>query len=186
MGDKSATNLIDAIEKAKTTTLPRFLYSLGIREVGEATAANLANHFKTLDKLQAASLEDLIEVNDVGEVVADHVLKFFADERNIGIIRELLEQGLNWPEIEEIAADEQPLKDQTFVLTGTMTAMGRNEAKAVLQTLGAKVSGSVSAKTHYLIAGDKAGSKLTKAQDLGVSVMTEQDMLELFEKHGAN
>ena len=186
MGDKSATNLIDAIEKAKTTTLPRFLYSLGIREVGEATAANLANHFKTLDKLQAASLEDLIEVNDVGEVVADHVLKFFADERNIGIIRELLEQGLNWPEIEEIAADEQPLKDQTFVLTGTMTAMGRNEAKAVLQTLGAKVSGSVSAKTHYLIAGDKAGSKLTKAQDLGVSVMTEQNMLELFEKHGAN
>ena len=134
MGDKSANNLIAAIEKSKTTTLPRFLYSLGIREVGEATAANLANHFKTLDKVQAATLEDLIEVNDVGEVVAEHVLKFFKEERNQNIVRELLEHGLNWPEIEDIADDAQPLKDQTFVLTGTMSAMGRNEAKAIRTT----------------------------------------------------
>lgn len=186
MGDKSANNLIAAIEKSKTTTLPRFLYSLGIREVGEATAANLANHFKTLDKVQAATLEDLIEVNDVGEVVAEHVLKFFEEERNQNIVRELLEHGLNWPEIEDIADDAQPLKDQTFVLTGTMSAMGRNEAKAVLQKLGAKVSGSVSAKTHFLVAGEKAGSKLTKAQDLGVEVMTEDDMLALFAKYDAS
>lgn len=184
MGDKSATNLIQAIEKAKTTTLPRFLYSLGIREVGEATAANLANHFKSLDQIEAATLEQLVEVNDVGEVVAGHVLHFFQEEHNRDIVAQLVELGLNWPEIQEVAADEQPLKDQTFVLTGTMSAMGRNEAKAVLQSLGAKVSGSVSAKTHFLIAGDKAGSKLTKAQDLGVSVMTEQDMLDLFAQHG--
>lgn len=184
MGDKSATNLIAAIERAKTTTLPRFLYSLGIREVGEATAANLANHFKTLENIEAATLEQLVQVNDVGEIVAGHVVNFFGEQHNRDILTQLVELGINWPEIQEVAADEQPLKEQTFVLTGTMTAMGRSEAKAVLQSLGAKVSGSVSAKTHFLIAGDKAGSKLTKAQGLGVAVMTEQDMLDLFQQHG--
>lgn len=186
MGDKSATKLIESLEKAKTTTLARFLYSLGIREVGEATAANLANHFKTLEQVQSADQEELVAVNDVGEIVAGHVRRFFQDERNQEIVATLMELGVNWPNIEEAADDAQPLKDKTFVLTGTMSAMGRSEAKVVLQNLGAKVSGSISAKTHFLIAGEKAGSKLTKALDLGVTVMTEDDMLALFAEHGAN
>ncbi|BDX06004.1 NAD-dependent DNA ligase LigA [Planctobacterium marinum] len=186
MGEKSANNIINALEKSKQTSLPRFLYALGIREVGEATAANLANHFKTIEAVMQATLEQLVEVNDVGEVVASHVLHFFKEEHNQTVISELRELGVKWPDIEEKSQDTQPLLDKTFVLTGTLTAMGRNEAKAVLQNLGAKVSGSVSAKTDYLIAGDKAGSKLTKAQELGVAVMTEEDMLNLFAQHNAS
>lgn len=180
MGEKSAVNLINALEAAKETTLPKFLYALGIREVGEATAANLANHFKTINVLAEASLEALQEVNDVGVVVAEHVYNFFHEQHNLEVIEKLVEQGLHWPEIVSKNEDEQPLMGKTFVLTGTLTAMGRNEAKAKLQELGAKVSGSVSAKTDYLVAGEKAGSKLTKAQELGVAVMTEEEMLALF------
>lgn len=183
MGEKSATNIINALEKAKQTSLPRFLYSLGIREVGEATAANLANHFKTLDAVMDATLEQLIEVNDVGEVVATHVRHFFAEEHNQTVIEQLQALGVNWPDIEDKSDTAQPLQDKTFVLTGTLSAMGRNEAKAILQNLGAKVSGSVSAKTDYLVAGEKAGSKLTKAQELGVTVMTEEEMLALFAQY---
>lgn len=184
MGEKSAINVINAIEKAKQTTLPRFLFALGIREVGEATAANLALHFKTLKHIQQADLEALIAVNDVGDVVARHIKHFFEVEHNLEVVQALLDHGISWPEIEDRAEDELPLKDQTFVLTGTLNVMGRNEAKAILQGLGAKVSGSVSAKTHYLVAGEKAGSKLTKAQDLGVAVMTEEQMIALFSEHG--
>ncbi|MCC2607316.1 NAD-dependent DNA ligase LigA [Planctobacterium marinum] len=183
MGEKSATNIINALDKAKQTTLPRFLYSLGIREVGEATAANLANHFKTLDAVMNATLEQLVEVNDVGEVVAAHVRHFFAEEHNQTVIAQLQELGVNWPDIEDKSGTAQPLLNKTFVLTGTLSAMGRNEAKVVLQNLGAKVSGSVSAKTDYLVAGEKAGSKLTKAQELGVTVMTEDEMLALFAQY---
>lgn len=183
MGPKSAENLVAALEKAKQTTLAKFLYSLGIREVGEATAQNLANHYKTLEALQNASIEGLQDVSDVGEVVAKHVYYFFKEEHNQTVIEALIAAGLHWPAIEEKSQDEMPLDGLTYVLTGTLNQMGRSEAKAKLQALGAKVSGSISAKTHALIAGEKAGSKLTKAQDLGVEVLTEDDMLALFAKY---
>ena len=183
MGPKSAENLVAALEKAKQTTLAKFLYSLGIREVGEATAQNLANHYKTLDALQNASIEGLQDVSDVGEIVAKHVYYFFKEEHNQEVIDALIAAGLQWPDIEEKSQDEMPLDGLTYVLTGTLNQMGRSEAKAKLQALGAKVSGSVSAKTHALVAGEKAGSKLTKAQDLGIEVLTEDDMLALFAKY---
>lgn len=185
MGDKSAQNLVNALEKAKQTTLAKFLYALGIREVGEATANNLALHFKSLDAVRNANYEQLIEVSDIGKVVAEHIVAFFAEAHNQTVIQALLDAGINWPKIESLNADEQPLKDQTYVLTGTLSTMGRNDAKAHLQALGAKVTGSVSAKTHYLVAGESAGSKLTKAQDLGVSILTEDDLVQLLQAHGA-
>lgn len=178
MGKKSAENLIQSLLKARETTLAKFIYALGIREVGETTAANLAQHFLTLDAIQAASLDDLLGVSDVGAIVAKNILNFFEQPLNVELVSTLA-NILTWPVIEVKSHDEQPLLDQTFVLTGTLTTMGRNDAKAALQALGAKVSGSVSAKTHYLVAGDKAGSKLTKAQDLGVNVLTEDDLVEL-------
>lgn len=183
MGPKSAENLVAALEKAKQTTLAKFLYSLGIREVGEATAQNLANHYKTLDALQNASIEGLQDVSDVGEIVAKHVYYFFKEEHNQEVIDALIAAGLHWPDIAEKSQDEMPLDGLTYVLTGTLNQMGRSEAKAKLQALGAKVSGSVSAKTHALVAGEKAGSKLTKAQDLGIEILTEDDMLALFAKY---
>lgn len=183
MGPKSAENLVSALEKAKQTTLAKFLYSLGIREVGEATAQNLANHYKTLDALQNASIEGLQDVSDVGEIVAKHVYYFFKEAHNQAVIDALLAAGLHWPDIEHKSQDEMPLEGLTYVLTGTLSQMGRSEAKAKLQALGAKVSGSVSAKTHALVAGEKAGSKLTKAQDLGIEVLTEDDMLALFAQY---
>jgi DNA ligase (NAD+) len=183
MGPKSAENLVNALQAAKTTTFAKFLYALGIREVGEATAANLAKHYKTLDNLMNASIEGLQDVSDIGEVVAKHVYYFFKEAHNQAVITALLEVGLSWPAIEEKSADQQPLAGLTYVLTGTLTQMGRSEAKAKLESLGAKVSGSVSAKSHALIAGEKAGSKLTKAQELGIQILTEQDMLDLFAEH---
>ncbi|REL29965.1 NAD-dependent DNA ligase LigA [Thalassotalea euphylliae] len=185
MGKKSAEKLVASLETAKKTTLAKFIYALGIREVGEATAANLANHYLTLDAVQQANRESLQSVSDVGEVVANNIATFFAQETNLAVIEKLLNAGVTWPALAVKSADEQPLTDQTFVLTGTLSQMGRNEAKAKLQALGAKVSGSVSAKTHYLVAGEKAGSKLTKAQDLGVTVLTEQDLVDLLSKHEA-
>jgi DNA ligase (NAD+) len=183
-GSKSAVNLVKAIESAKTTTLPKFIYALGIREVGEATANNLALHFLTLSALAQASVEELLTVNDVGEVVANHIRQFFANEANLKVLAGCLDEGVNWPEIELPDADAQPLAGQTCVLTGTLAQMGRAEAKAILQTLGAKVSGSVSAKTDFLVAGEKAGSKLSKATSLGVAVWDEAKMLAFFAEHG--
>ena len=182
MGQKSADNLVKAIAKARETTLPKFIYALGIREVGETTAANLAQHFRSFEVIKNASEESLQEVDDVGAIVAKNIVKFFAQVHNVEVV-EKLEALMSWPAIEVKSEDEQPLAGLTYVLTGTLSQMGRSEAKAVLQSLGAKVSGSVSAKTHCLIAGEKAGSKLTKAQDLGVKVMTEDDMLALFKEH---
>jgi DNA ligase (NAD+) len=182
MGKKSAENLITALDKAKETTLAKFIYGLGIREVGEATAANLANHFLTLTAIQAASFEALKEVSDVGDVVAKNIVNFFKECHNAEVVSALSEI-MTWPDIVEKSADKQPLAEQTFVLTGTLTQMGRSEAKAALQSLGAKVSGSVSAKTHFLVAGEKSGSKLTKAQDLGVEILTEEDLIALLEQH---
>jgi DNA ligase (NAD+) len=182
MGKKSAENLITALDKAKETTLAKFIYGLGIREVGEATAANLANHFFTLAAIQSASFEALKAVSDVGDVVAKNIVNFFKESHNVEVVSALSEI-MAWPDIVEKSADKQPLAEQTFVLTGTLTQMGRSEAKAALQSLGAKVSGSVSAKTHFLVAGDKSGSKLTKAQDLGVAILTEEDLIALLEQH---
>ena len=178
MGQKSADNLIKGLESAKSTTLAKFVYALGIREVGETTAANLAQYFRTFAAIKAANDEQLQQVPDVGVIVAKNIVNFFAQAHNLEVVEEL-EAIMSWPDIEVKSDDELPLKDQTFVLTGTLSKMGRNEAKAALQALGAKVSGSVSAKTHYLVAGEKAGSKLVKAQDLGVSVLTEDEMIAL-------
>ena len=177
MGTKSAENALASLEKAKNTTLARFIFALGIREVGEATALNLANHFKTLEALQNADLEALQQVADVGEVVANRILAFWHEPHNVAVVNDLIAQGVHWETVETKEVTENRFKGKTVVLTGTLTQMGRNEAKALLQEMGAKVSGSVSAKTDFVIAGDAAGSKLTKAQELGVTVLTEEEFL---------
>lgn len=177
MGAKSAENALTSLEKAKYTTLARFIFALGIREVGEATALNLANHFKTLEALQNADLEALQQVPDVGEVVANRILAFWHEPHNVAVVNDLIAQGVHWETVETKEVAENRFKGKTVVLTGTLTQMGRNEAKALLQDMGAKVSGSVSAKTDFVIAGDAAGSKLTKAQELGVTVLTEEEFL---------
>lgn len=177
MGTKSAENALASLEKAKNTTLARFIFALGIREVGEATALNLANHFKTLEALQNADLEALQQVPDVGEVVANRILAFWHEPHNVAVVNDLIAQGVRWETVETKEVTENRFKGKTVVLTGTLTQMGRNEAKALLQDMGAKVSGSVSAKTDFVIAGDAAGSKLTKAQELGVTVLTEEEFL---------
>ena len=177
MGTKSAENALASLEKAKNTTLARFIFALGIREVGEATALNLANHFKTLEALQNADLEALQQVPDVGEVVANRILAFWHEPHNVAVVNDLIAQGVHWETVETKEVTENRFKGKTVVLTGTLTQMGRNEAKALLQDMGAKVSGSVSAKTDFVIAGDAAGSKLTKAQELGVTILTEEEFL---------
>lgn len=182
MGPKSAQNVVNALTKAKETTLPRFLYSLGIREVGEATALNLAQHFLTLEAIMQASVEQLIEVQDVGAIVANHVKAFFDQERNQQVITRLRDLGVHWPDLaakSDADAAAQPLAGKTVVLTGSLTQLSRNDAKAALQALGAKVAGSVSKNTDIVFAGEAAGSKLVKAQELGVEVRTEQDLLDL-------
>ena len=177
MGAKSAENALASLEKAKHTTLARFIFALGIREVGEATALNLANYFKTLEALQNADLEALQQVPDVGEVVANRILAFWHEPHNVAVVNDLIAQGVHWETVETKEVTENRFKGKTVVLTGTLAQMGRNEAKALLQDMGAKVSGSVSAKTDFVIAGDAAGSKLTKAQELGVTVLTEEEFL---------
>ena len=178
MGAKSAENALNSLEKSKSTTLARFIFALGIREVGEATALNLANHFKTLDALKAADLEELQQVPDVGEVVANRIFVFWREAHNVAVVDDLIAQGVHWETVEVKEASENLFKDKTVVLTGTLTQMGRNEAKALLQQLGAKVSGSVSSKTDFLISGDAAGSKLAKAQELNITVLTEEEFLD--------
>ena len=181
MAPKSANNLLAALERSKRTTLPRFIYALGIQEVGESTANSLAMYFKDLDTLRTAEEETLQQVADVGPIVAGKIARFFAQDVNNRVIDELLASGVDWEEIAS-QTDPQVLAGQTFVLTGTMSTLTRNEAKARLQALGAKVSGSVSSKTTAVVAGDAAGSKLTKAQSLNIPVMTEADLVELLEK----
>ncbi|MCE9686907.1 NAD-dependent DNA ligase LigA [Shewanella sp. AS16] len=179
MGMKSATKLVAAIETAKSTTLAKFLYALGIREVGEATAANLAAHFASLEKIREAKVEQLIEVEDVGAIVAQHVAHFFAQPHNLEVVDKLIAAGVHWPAIEAPAEDKLILKGQTWVLTGTLTRLNRNDAKAQLQALGAKVAGSVSKNTDCLVAGEAAGSKLAKAQELGIKILDEDALLAL-------
>ena len=177
MGEKSATNLVNALEKAKQTTLARFIYALGIREVGEATAANVANHFGTLQALQDADQAALEAVNDVGPIVAKHIHTFFRQPHNLETLHALIEAGITWQE-SEVTQGPTPLEGQTWVLTGAMESMTRDEGKARLQALGAKVAGSVSKKTTCLVAGEAAGSKLTKAEQLGVEVIDEATFIE--------
>lgn len=184
MAEKSASNLVASLEAARETTFARFLYALGIREVGEATASNLANYFGSLDKLLAASKDTLQDVDDVGEVVANHIYHFVNESHNRDIINALVDAGVHWPDVIVPDSAEQPLDGQTCVLTGTLSVMGRNDAKALLQQLGAKVAGSVSAKTDFLVAGEKAGSKLTKAQQLNVDVWDEEKLITELTKHG--
>ncbi len=178
MGDKSATNLLAAIEKSKATTLPKFLFALGIREVGEATARSLALHYGTLEAIESADEEALQNVADVGPIVAAHIRAFFHQSHNIEVIDKLLKAGIHWPVVEAPRADAQPLLGQTYVLTGTLSTLTRSDAKARLQALGAKVSGSVSKKTNYLVAGADAGSKLAKAEQLGVDILSEEELLQ--------
>ena len=176
MAEKSALNLLEALEKSKTTTLGRFLFSLGIRHVGEATAKELARHFGQLDAVMAASEDALLQVADVGPVVAHSIRTFFDQVHHREVVQALRDAGLNWPEGEALAPTEMPLAGITVVLTGTLQSMGRDEAKEKLEALGAKVAGSVSKKTHYVVAGAEAGSKLDKAQALGVPVLGDEGL----------
>ena len=180
MGEKSAVNLVNALESAKQTTFSRFLFSLGIREAGEATTRSLASHFLTLEALKMADEEALIEIEDVGPIVAHHIVTFFHQAHNQQVIERLLAAGIDWPQEQRIAEDSL-LSDKTVVLTGTLEHMSRSEAKEKLLALGAKVAGSVSAKTDYVVAGRDAGSKLTKAEKLGITVMNEFEMIAWFE-----
>lgn len=181
MAEKSAQNLLDSLEKSKTTTLARFIYGLGIRHVGETTAKDLARHFGNLDALMAADEATLLQVNDVGPVVSASIQHFFAEPHNRDIIAKLRAAGLHWPEQETPLHQPAalPLSGKTFVLTGTLPTLGREQAKDMLEAAGAKVSGSVSKKTSYVVAGSEAGSKLEKAQELGIPVLDEAGMLAL-------
>lgn len=189
MAEKSASKLLVALENSKSTTLGRFLYSLGIREVGVTTAQNLADHFGFLQRIQDADEATLLAVPDVGEIVAKHLLSFFSEPHNQTIIEQLIKAGLSWVESEPVSADEAaelPLAGQVYVITGTLSEMGRDDAKSYLQALGAKVTGSVSAKTDCLLAGEKAGSKLTKAEGLGIEVLDEAGFIEMLRHHGVD
>ena len=180
MGEKSAKNLLAALEQSKKTTFNRFIYALGIREIGEASARVLAQHFPDIKALQSATVDELMTLNDIGPVGASYVVHFFAQPHNLDVINRLLELGIHWPKSEKKPVNqEHPLFGKTVVLTGTLTSMGREEAKAKLLALGTKVSGSISAKTDYLIAGSEAGSKLTKATDLGVAVLDEEQFIQM-------
>lgn len=185
MADKSAQKLVKAIEKSKATTLPRFIFALGIRDVGEVTATTLANYFGSIDKLMRASHDELQAIRDIGPIVADRVVQFFANEANRESVNELIDAGIHWPAIEIVDQEGLPLSGQTFVLTGTLETLTRDEAGEKLQRLGAKVTDSVSKKTSVVVAGPGAGSKLKKAQDLGVEVWDEQKLLALLNEHGA-
>jgi len=173
MGPKSAENIVSALQKSKLTTLARFLFALGVRDVGEATAAALAVHFGTLEQLLGADLETVQKVPDIGPVIARHVVEFFAEPKNYDVVERLQSAGLHWPQVEISAEGEQPLAGLTFVLTGTLDTLQREEAEDALRALGAKAVGSASKKTSYLVAGRDAGSKLRRAKELGIKVLDE-------------
>ena len=183
MAEKSASNVINSIEKSKQTTLAKFLYGLGIREAGENTSMNLANEFLDLENIIKADQEQLEAIDDIGPIVAAHVVAFFANEENIKVIRELQELGVEWPKIEKTHSSDLPLTGQKWVLTGTLSQMKRNDAKQRLQALGAKVSGSVSKNTTKVVAGESAGSKLTKADELKIPVIDEQTFIDFIAQY---
>jgi DNA ligase (NAD+) len=181
MAEKSANNLLVNLHKSKTTTLPRFLYALGIRQVGETTAKDLAKHFGALDRIASASIEQLLEVPDVGPIVAQSIRTFFDQPHNAEVLAQLRESGVHWSEHDGAASTTgpQPLTNLTFVLTGALPVWSRDEAKALIEAAGGKVSGSVSKKTSYVVAGEEAGSKLDKARELGVTVLDEAGLRSL-------
>jgi DNA ligase (NAD+) len=179
MGAKSAANLIEAIERSRTTTLPRFLFSLGIPNVGEATALALAHHFLTLEHIQAANVEAIMEVPDVGPVVAASIRAFFDEPRNRNEVQALLAGGIHWPALTAARSAHQPLAGKTIVLTGTLPTLSRTEAETLIRQAGGKVTSSVTKKTDYVLAGDNAGSKLNRAQELNVPMISEADLLAL-------
>jgi DNA ligase (NAD+) len=180
MADKSAANLVAALDKSKHTTLPRFLYALGIRHVGEATAKDLSRHFGAIHRVMDASVEQLLEVNDVGPVVAQSIHTFFAQPHHREVVEQLRAAGIAWDEHDGTARPEAlPLAGLSVVLTGTLPTLTRDEAKVLLEAAGAKVAGSVSKKTAYVVAGDEAGSKLDKARELGVPVLDEAGLRAL-------
>ncbi len=183
MGEKSADNILAALETSKKTTLAKFIYALGIREVGESTARNFAKHFGAFEAFAAADELNLQQVTDVGPVVAHFAYEFFQQENNRQAIEQLKAAGIHWPD-EVATATDAPLLGLTYVLTGSLEIFSRDDAKAHLLALGAKVSGSVSAKTDYVVAGPGAGSKLQKAEELGIKVLTEEDLLALLKQHG--
>ena len=183
MGDKSAANIVAAIDKSKQTALPRFLFALGIREVGEATALQLATHFGILEKIIAADLDSLLQVSDVGPIMAEHIQVFFTNKKNVALIERLQSSGVTWPIIEPSQDDSsKPLLGEIYVLTGGLEQMSRNEAKAKLISLGAKVVGSVSKNTSCVVAGPGAGSKLTKAEELGIKILDEEGFIVLIDE----
>lgn len=183
MGEKSADNILAALEASKKTTLAKFIYALGIREVGEATARNFAKHFGTFEAFASADKDGLQLVSDVGPVVAHFVYEFFRQSNNLLAVEKLKSAGISWPD-EVASAADSPLVGLTYVLTGSLELFSRDDAKAHLLALGAKVSGSVSAKTDYVVAGPGAGSKLQKAEELGIKVLSEEDLLVLLKQHG--
>ena len=182
MGEKSAENLLEAIERSKQTTLARFIYALGIRNAGEATAKDLARHFGSLDNLVAADEQRLQRVPDVGPVVAQSIKAFFVEPHNREVIAQLRDGGISWAENDGERVETLPLSGKTFVLTGTLPSLSRDEAKTALEALGAKVAGSVSKKTDFVVAGADAGSKLDKARELGVPVVDETGLMSFLKK----
>ena len=181
MAEKSASNIITALNNSKDTTLDRFIYALGIREVGDATARALAKHFGNLHTIQSATREGLEDVTDVGPIVAKHIVTFFSQTHNEEVINNLLAAGVHWPDVE--IKIEQPLQGKTFVITGTLGGMKREEVKQRLLALGARVSGSVSKKTDYVITGSDPGSKAEKARQLDIEILGEGDLLSLLESN---
>ncbi len=184
MGEKSADNILAALNNSKKTTLAKFIYALGIREVGESTARNFANYFGSFESLAEANQETLQLVPDVGPVVAHFVAEFFEQDSNRTAVAALRDAGIHWENIEVASPEALPLNGLTYVLTGTLEALSRDDAKAHLLALGAKVAGSVSTKTDYVVAGPGAGSKLAKAEELGLKVIDEAGLLELLREHG--
>jgi DNA ligase (NAD+) len=182
MGQKSAANIIAALERSKSTTLARFIYALGIRDVGEATAQSLAKHFGNLNTLIGADEAELQQIPDIGPVVAANVRAFFAETHNCQVIQRLQVAGIHWPVVETPPVDTQPLSRQTFLLTGTLETMTRDEAKIRVQKRGGKVVGSVSGKTTYVVVGKNPGSKLAKAQQQGITILNETQFQALLEQ----
>jgi DNA ligase (NAD+) len=179
MAEKSAANVVAAIERSKATTLARFIFGLGIRHVGEATAKDLARHFGGLEALMAAGSPQLLEVRDVGPVLAESIARFFAERHNREVIGELRNAGVQWTESEPQRTTGGTLTGLTLVLTGTLPTLSREEAKAAIEAQGGKVAGSVSKRTDYVVAGAEAGTKLVKAQELGIAVLDEDGLRRL-------
>ena len=179
MGEKSALNLLQALEKSKRTTLARFIYALGIRNVGETTAKDLAKYFGALDKISNTPIEQLQQVPDVGPIVAQSIYEFFAEAHNREVVEKLQAHGVIWDEFEVVARAPALMDGKIFVLTGSLNSLSRDQAKEKLEALGAKVSGSVSKKTDFVVAGAEAGSKLERALELNIPILDEAGLIKI-------